>query len=69
MNLFLYILLFFYCSIGIIIGLKINRLFNKWYQKLLVIIVLSMWWLPMLPADIIANNVVVNYYKEKRGDK
>lgn len=69
MNLFLYILLFFYISIGTIIGLKISELFKKWYKKLLIIVVLSIWWLPMLPADIIANNVIINYYKSKRGEK
>ena len=65
MKILLFILLFFYLSIGMIIGLKIVNLdlgketFDKWYKRIGFIIFKMMFWLPNIPADIIVSNMEI----------
>lgn len=56
---FLYFLLFMYFSIGMIIGLKITRHFDKKIQKVGIVLFKIIFWLPNIPADIIVGHMEV----------
>lgn len=58
-NLILGVILYFYLSIGAIIGLKVANLKenNKWYRKMLITLFFALFWLPWIFAEILSANI------------
>lgn len=58
-NLITGVILYFYLSIGAIIGLKVANLKenNKWYRKVLMTLFFASFWLPWIFAEILSANI------------